>query len=260
MKKILFSIFVAALAFNSCQDDNYYTQNTYPTLDEATQKAYDEEAIKNYLENTYITSRGKITSSETDANNSEIKNKKLADLNPQTLPSGVIYIEIPNAQPNPGVEIKDKDYLKFQQVGYALRAIESDGKVQFTSPITFYNTIDGGGVPLDDPQFYYVKQKVLDAAQKLVDEKAATAVKAATQRSYYEIEGFQEGIKKFKSFDIADDVDYNMQGIIIVPSRLAFGKDSHYNYIGISLNDYSFVFNIQVYKSRARDMNNSDEK
>ena len=77
-------------------------------------------------------------------------------------------------------------------------------------------------------------------------------------RSYYEIEGFQEGIKQFKSCEIADVDNYNMQGVIIVPSRAAFARDSNVYDIPtangglLKFVDRSFVFNVQVYKTTTR--------
>jgi len=98
------------------------------------------------------------------------------------------------------------------------------------------------GVPQEDPAYYYVKQSVLDAASAGV----------AKERSYYEIEGFREALQKFKAFDLPEDADYNLQGVIIVPSRAAFARDAHFNYNNISLRNRSFVFNFQVYKSMTR--------
>ncbi|MGZ5192746.1 MAG: hypothetical protein ACXWVV_02290, partial [Kaistella sp.] len=71
----------------------------------------------------------------------------------------------------------------------------------------------------------------------------------AKLRSYYEIEGFQEAIKKFQAYDIPDDSNYNLQGVIIVPSRAAFARDAHFNYTGLAFRNRSFVFNFQIYKS-----------
>ena len=262
MKKILFGILVATIALNSCKQDNYYNTPTLPNLDANTQNSYDDQAIQDYLNNNYITSRGKITSSATDANDSSKNNTKLSDLSPVKLPSGVIYIVIPNAQPTNGTDVHPTDYITFQQAGYAMRAIKSDNKIEFTTPLNFFNTIDGGGVPLVDPQWYYVKQSVLDAAKaNLASITNPTAAQlATTQRSYYEIEGFQEAIQKFRSFNLDATANYNLQGIIIVPSRAAFGKDPYYNYTGTSLNDVSFVFNFQLYSARARNMDNPAEK
>ena len=71
-------------------------------------------------------------------------------------------------------------------------------------------------------------------------------------RSYYEMEGFQEGVRKFMAFNIPDSNNYNLQGVIIVPSRAAFARDDHYPYQNINWRNRSFVFNFQVYKTSTR--------
>ena len=71
-------------------------------------------------------------------------------------------------------------------------------------------------------------------------------------RSYYEMEGFQEGIRKFLAYNIPDSDNYNLQGVIIVPSRSAFARDNHYPYQNVNWRNRSFDFNFQVYKSSAR--------
>lgn len=253
MKKILLAFILLTVVLGACKDDDYY-RFVYPTLDTETQNRYDDIAIKDYLENTYITSRGKITTAKTDANNDSIENRKLADLDPITLPSGVVIIKIPDAQPQPGTQVNADDYIKFQNIGYVMRAVknEDEDKITFATNVSFFNTIDGSGVALTDPMWYHVKNSVLEAAEKAAEEDPTDLNKAKTKRSYYEIEGFQEAIQKFKSFDLQPEDPYNMQGIIIVPSRAAFAKDSHYNYIGVSLNDMCFVLNFQLYQATPR--------
>lgn len=251
MKKILFAFLLVLVVLGACKEDDYLTP-TFPQLDQTEQNKYDDEAIAAYLENTYINSRGKLTESKTDINNDSINNRKLADLNPITLPSGVVYIIIPDAQPTSGSNVMPDDFLQFQQVGTTMRAVKTDNKIQFANQLSFFNTIDGSGVPLSDPQWYHVKQSVLDAAKAKADKDPTEDNKARTKKSYYEIEGFQEAIQKFKSFNLPEDADYNLQGIIIVPSRAAFAKEPHFNYVGIGLNDFSFVFNFQLYKARTR--------
>ena len=69
------------------------------------------------------------------------------------------------------------------------------------------------------------------------------------------MEGFQEAIRKFKAFDVGDDQNYNLQGVIIVPSRAAYARDEHYASGQTSASPFrnvSFIFNVQVYHTRAR--------
>ncbi len=53
-----------------------------------------------------------------------------------------------------------------------------------------------------------------------------------------------------------DSDNYNLQGIIIVPSRMAFARDDHYAYNGFIYRNRSFIFNFQLYNARERE---SDE-
>ena len=116
---------------------------------------------------------------------------------------------------------------------------EKDGTIKFGSAQLFKNTMTGTGTQEVDPAYFYVKKSVLTNA----------TVAQAKERSYYEIEGFQEAIKKFQAFDMPDDSNYNLQGVIIVPSRAAFARDVHFNYTGLAYRNRSFVFNFQIYKT-----------
>ena len=145
----------------------------------------------------------------------------------------------PSAQPNPGTTVGQYDLLRLMSNSTSYIATNTDNKVVYSSPAIFKNTITGAGVPEVDPAYFYVKKSILDNA----------TVAQAKQRSYYEIEGFQEAIKKFQAYDIPDDSNYNLQGVIIVPSRAAFARDVHFNYSSLAFRNRSFVFNFQIYKS-----------
>ncbi|MFP5303496.1 hypothetical protein R2R70_20170, partial [Cobetia sp. SIMBA_158] len=76
---------------------------------------------------------------------------------------------------------------------------------------------------------------------------------AAQQSSYYEIAGFKEALQKFSGFkDLPSEAPYNLQGVIIVPSKAAFARNAHYQYLGQTYRNKSFVFNFQIYGSRER--------
>lgn len=238
MKK-LFLIALASLAIVSCRDES--TPEQIKKVSVETQNSYDDQAATKFLETHYLDAKGNIKEwKETDA-----AQVKLSALNPVKLPSGVIYVVRVGVQPEPGTTIGTTDVISLMTNATTYLATETDGKVAYNSQFAFKNTIAGTGVPETDPAFYYVKESVLT--------KATTD--AAKQRSYYEIEGFREALQKFKAFNIPASDNYNLQGVIIVPSRAAFARDAHFNYTGVSLNDRSFVFNFQVYSSRARGAN-----
>ncbi len=250
MKKIFLYILAGSLCFSACKKDDEVETFIEPE-DVSVRNSYDDQAIQKFMDNNYLDEQGNIKAfSSTDA--SDDNEKKLSELNPVKLPSGVIYIIRSNAQPSPGVTLETNSASdNATQIRVMMRAnyylaAETDGNIAFGSAGTLLNTINGSGSPATDPPYYYVKNNVLESA----------TTDAAKQRSYYEIEGFQEGLKYFKGYENKDDGDpYNLQGIIIVPSRAAFARDSHYNYTGFSLKNNSFVFNFEIYKANIRPAN-----
>jgi hypothetical protein len=236
MKKIIFGFAILSLTLSSCKNDTDSTPTT--VYDAETQNKYDDQAAIQFLNDYFLDARGNIKPfTTTDV--PDTTNIKLADLNPITLPSGVIYIIRANAQPTTGTTIGSTDVIRLMSNTLTYQATNTNNVVAFTSPQTFRNGISGSGVPEIDPAYYYTKQSVIDE-------------NPTKTRSYYQIEGFSEALQKFQAFNISDSTDYNLQGVIIVPSRAAFGKDPYFNYTGYSLNDRSFVFNFQVYKTDAR--------
>ncbi|MGZ5211551.1 MAG: hypothetical protein ACXWB6_04700 [Kaistella sp.] len=233
MKKTFLYLALASVAIVSCRNDDNVEAIEEVSIE--TQNTYDDQAAQNFLETHYLDAKGNIK----DLVSTDNVNVKLADLNPVKLPSGVIYIMRPGAQPNPGTSIGQYDLLRLMSNSTSYIATNTDNKVAYSSPAIFKNTITGAGVPEVDPAYFYVKKSILDNA----------TVAQAKLRSYYEIEGFQEAIKKFQAYDIPDDSNYNLQGVIIVPSRAAFARDVHFNYSGLAFRNRSFVFNFQIYKS-----------
>jgi hypothetical protein len=238
MKKTFFFLALASLALTSCRKDEDLFE---PEESLETQNSYDKQAAENFLQTHYLDAKGNLKNYVA----TDTINKKLADLipAPQTLPSGVIYVMRPNAQPTPGTAIGSTDIIRLMSATTTYIATNVDGKVSFNSSYPFRNTINGTGTPDVDPMYYFVKKSVLDAATNPI----------AKQESFYEIEGFKEALQKFKAFDLPDESNYNLQGVIIVPSKAAFARDPHFNYVnGIPLRNRSFVFNFQVYKTTAR--------
>lgn len=238
MKKIFLYILAGSLCFSACKKDDEIETYKEPE-DISVQNNYDDQAIKKFMDENYLDLQGNIKPfSATDT--IDDNEKKLSALAYQTLPSGTIYIVRDGAQPAPSdaKTIGDKDIIKIMGKAYTYVAIENEGKILFTSQTTFLNTIDGNTIPLIDPMYYYVKKQTIDAA----------TTDAAKQPSYYEIAGFREALQKFKAFnDLPSSAPYNLQGVIIVPSRAAFARNPHYGYLGQSYRNRSFVFNFQIY-------------
>ncbi|PIF44451.1 hypothetical protein CLU96_1422 [Chryseobacterium sp. 52] len=240
MKKIFLYILAGSLSFSACKKDDEVETYKEPE-DISVQNSYDDQALKKFMNDNYLDAQGNIKAfSTTDA--SDDNEKKLSDLPYETLPSGTMYIMRNGAQPTAADQpqtIGDTDILTMMVRGNAYLAGSTDGNVSFISSLQLINTINGNALPIIDPLFYYVKKNTL--------ETATTGV--AQQRSYYEIEGFQEAIRKFKAFNnLPSGSPYNLQGVILVPSRAAFARDPHYPYNAqYSLRNYSMVFNFQVY-------------
>lgn len=244
MKKIFLYILAGSLCFSACKKDDEIETYKEPE-DIAVQNSYDDQAIKKFMNDNYLDAQGNIKAFST-TDTSDDNEKKLIDLPYQTLPSGTIYIMRDGAQPTAaeGKTIGNSDMLTLMIRTNAYLAGSTDGNVSFISSLPISNTINGSALPLVDPLYYYVKKSI----------RVAATTGVAQQRSYYEVEGFREAIQKFKAFnDLPSEHPYNLQGVIIVPSRAAFARDPHYPYNPqYSLRNYSMVFNFQVYGTKPR--------
>ncbi|ASW74602.1 hypothetical protein IQ37_04310 [Chryseobacterium piperi] len=237
MKKIFLYILAGSLCFSACKKDDDPQTFVEPD-DVAVRNTYDDQAIQKFLNDNYLDSQGNIKAFSV-SDTIDDHEKKLSELNPVKLPSGVVYVVRAGAQPTPGKAIGGTDVLKMMIRTNHYLATNTDGTVALNSPGVFVNTINNSGSPLSDPMWYYVKEKTMTEASK--------------DRSFFEIEGFQEGLKYFKSFvDKPDGDPYNLQGVILVPSRAAFARSPHYNYTNTSLQNRTFVFNFQIYDTKTR--------
>ncbi len=233
MKKFLLYTALAALTFTtSCRKDEV------EVVEISTQNTYDDQAAARFLTEHYLDDQGNLlqySATSTDDDNEP----SLATYPKETLPSGVIVITRPSAQPVPGKAIGSTDILTLMHrtITYVARTDESDGAVKYLAGSTLANTISGTGMPEKNPFFYY----------------AGSSMRNGRERSFYEIEGFREGIQKFMSNEIPETSNYNLQGVIIVPSRAAYARDANpFDQGNIVFHDRSFIFNFQVYKTEER--------
>lgn len=241
MKKILLGIALSVAVLQGCKKDNNDDEEVVQlTVEE--QKDYDDAAALDFLNTHYLNSKGVITAFDdtTDTDNNE---KKLADYNYVKLPSGVIYIVRPGAQPDPGKEMATDDIISFFNVTKTYTASKVNDKFVFNNETTFVSNVANSGVPSVDPAYYYVKSSVI----KNYNDTNKTNI----GRDFFEIEGLKEALKFFKSYDNLDvATDYNMQGVIIVPSRAAYARDN--SIYGTVYANRSFVFNFQLYNTKTR--------
>lgn len=245
MKKILLYTSFLAFSLASCSSDD--DSGVAPEVSIEERNRLDDAAIKHFLEVHYLDAQGEIKAFNSN-DTSDDGETKLADLNPQKTPSGAIYIVRSGAQPAPGEAIRVNDKISIMHITRTYIAQKNEnGQEILGSTLTFRDTVNGGGTPdnSDKPgrntYFYRVPQSVLNSDKSY-------------ERSAFEIEGFNETLSQyFTSFNMMDEDPYNLQGVIIVPSRLAFARDKHYNYTGYSLRDRCFVFNFQIYKRESGD-------
>lgn len=240
MKKIFLYILAGSLCFSACKkDDVIETYKEVENID--VQNSNDDQAIRKFMDENYLDAQGNIKAfSATDT--ADDKEKKLSQLKPETLPSGTIYIMREGAQPVVDNPIKDSDVLRIMGRAYTYLSYNNNGVSSLITPFTLFNTIDGNTVPVVDPMYYYTKKSILD--------KATLAI--ARNARYYQIPGFREALQKFSAFSLPDDAPYNLQGVIIVPSRAAFARNNFYPYSGVDYRNRTFVFNFQVYAKTDR--------
>ncbi|MGE8554091.1 MAG: hypothetical protein ACN6OB_09205 [Chryseobacterium jejuense] len=239
MKKIFLYILAGSLCFTACKKDDEVPTYQEPE-DINVQNTYDDQAITKFMNENYLDAQGNIKPFST-TDTSDDNEKKLSDLKYTKLPSGTIYIMREGAQPaaDKGKVIASDDIIKIMGRVYAYQAIDNNGTALFSGKTQFLNTIDDSTIPLVDPAYYFIKKTIRDQTGK--------------SRSYYEISGFREALQQFTAFkDLPNDAPYNLQGVIIVPSRAAFARNDHYPYLGYSYRNKSFVFNFQIYGTEVR--------
>ncbi|UHO37545.1 hypothetical protein H5J24_17935 [Chryseobacterium capnotolerans] len=239
MKKIFLYILAGSLCLTACKKDDEVETYKEPE-DINVQNTYDDQAITKFLDDNYLDAQGNIKAfSATDT--SDDNEKKLSQLKVEKLPSGTIYIMRDGAQPaaDNGKVIATDDIIKIMGRVYTYLAIDNNGTTVFSAKTQFLNTIDDTTIPFVDPAYYYAKKSVREANKQ--------------ERPYFEISGFREALQKFTAFkDIPNSTPYNLQGVIIVPSRAAFARNPHYPYLGTSYRNKSFVFNFQIYGTETR--------
>lgn len=240
MKKLAYLFLFVALA-TSCRKSDDTT--TTPEVSIETQNSYDDAAITKFLEDNYFDEKGNVVAFKADIATDD-NYPKLSSYNPVKLPSGVMYVVRPNAQPAPGQTILENDAIKIMMNSTTYLASKgTDGVMSLSSAMPFRNTIAIGSLEVD-PSYFYVKKSV-------VDKYNATNT-TTKDKNFFEIEGFKEALLKFKSFNNSDSDFYNLQGVVLVPSRAAFARDEHFNYAGYTFKDRTFVFNFQVYNRTDR--------
>ena len=239
IKKFFVTLLASATLFTSCNNDDDSKKEV--TIEQ--RNSLDDQAIDELLENYYFGLNGKITKFDTIKGNEDDSNKKLKDLVIKD-PAGYYYAKNPNVTAT-GNKIKSNDessILISYDMRYFISNEDESIKTKVGQLYNYDSTIDGKGTANKDPEFYFYK---------LTDSEANKGVK----REYKEFKNIIEGLKHFNATNTNGSDLYNFQGVIIVPSRLAFGRSKYYTGTNISenyLRDYSFILNFELHNVSER--------
>lgn len=238
MKKLGIGLMALIFLSVSCSSDD----DGYRDLPQEDQNSLDDQAIVQYLEDHYFNpERGTIKrfDDETDEDDDFPSLKSLG----VKLPSGVWVVKNPNVTaegPSITDNINDSILISYNSMRFkASDEFTSDGGRLYETYLNpFYNTIYSTGTPAWDPIFYY---------RHITEEMTDMNIDLES----FVIEGFVEGLKEFSATETSGVDLYNFQGVILVPSRLAYGRD--FVYLGGNLDantyrDNSFVFNFELHK------------
>ena len=253
IKKFFVTLIASSAFLVSCNndDDNGVDKETKIPVEE--RKALDDKAINEILEDYYFSPKnGKLTKFDTIKGNEDDAYPALKKLAKQD-PSGYWYAENPNhIGKGSTVVSNDKTKIHLNYVSTTFRGTNDMDKTN--NPLQKHygalslgnngSSIDtGDGSALTDPSFYYFIPSEIEA-------------KNGVTRKNVELTNFVEALKHFKSTDRSTQDGYNFQGVIILPSQLAYGRDKFYT--GNALSEYSqyrdvsFIYNIELVKTEER--------
>jgi hypothetical protein len=242
IKKFFVTLLATATLFTSCKSDDDNKE-----LSAEQQDSLDDQAIEEYLERHYFsTDNGKIATFDTITGNEDDNYPSLKQLAVKD-PAGFYYAY------RPGVTAEGPSIVSSEAseilISYDVKTFQATNdeqyKYKYGSIYDYANTINSGdGSATIDPSFYYYE---LTEAQ----------IKNGIKREHVELKYFAEALKKFKSTLRSGRDQYNFQGIIILPSRLAYGRNKMYTGSAVttrhSYRNASFIFNFELDKVTPRD-------
>lgn len=219
--KHVFVTIAVLVFFANCKNDD-----SNELLPQQEQNKLDDQAIVNYLKKHYFDDNGRVKElKKADADN-QTALYKLA----KQVDNGYWYVKNPKIKGDKrAVKDNTKDSILLQYDMKIFKATKVKDTVRYASLTPLSSTINTSGYPIWDPAFYYTK------APKGVN------------LDFYTIEGFVDGIKHFKSTgrNSDDTPAVNFQGLIIIPSRLAYNRSSNALKVGA---DQSVIINFELYK------------
>ncbi len=240
IKKFFIAFLASTALLTSCSNDDDGIKE--PNVE--TQNDLDDKAIKEYLADHYFHPlNGKPTAFDDIEGNDDDQYRRLEQDAKQI--DGVWYVKNPDVAENAeGSVIKSNDESKIL-ISYDLKTFKAntEAKKTYGALGTYGSSInlnDGSGVY--DPSFYYV-------------EIPAEQYKAGIRREHIEIKNLEKGLKQFKSTGTNHKDLYHFQGVVIIPSRLAFGREKAFTGTSLSdryLRDISFILSFELHQVEDR--------
>lgn len=247
IKKFFVTLIACSAVLVGCNndDDNGIDKNTTIPLEE--RNSIDDKAIKQFLEDYYLEPvKGKLTKFDDVKDNEDDKYPALITYAKQD-PLGYWYAENPNhSGTDKTIESSDKNsiYLHYQTTVFlatndTVKANNASQKFYGAFSLGNYDSSinAGDGSAKKDPSFYYTTL-------------SETNIKDGIKREHIELKNFAIALQHFKSTKRPISDLYNFQGIIILPSRLAFGRNKVYTGNGLSEytsnRDRTFIFNFEL--------------
>lgn len=241
-KSIIPQLLLFGLILFSCNRDD----DKGPNYTEEELAILDDQALEKVLQDYYFGLAGKITKYDDIEGNADDAYPNLATYATK-LPNGVWIVLHPSVTPStPYIQPNDSLLVHFQAFSFkSERDSQGNGTYKTLSiPNNRFSSLVGAAVPIWDPFFIHAPMYNTDDLPK-----------------YYEIEGIKDALVHFKPTQKEIGDPYFFQGVILVPSRLAYARHKHYTNptpstttAGLSeaLRDHNFVFNFEVYKALPR--------
>lgn len=236
MKKWGLLILAIGLTFTSCKkDDDGFDE---PNISD--QNIIDDEVIEIYLKEHYFDPQNGKIKQYSATNTSEDQYPSLYSQG-EKLPSGVWIVKrdgVVADGPSITNNKTDSILISYEQLAYVADKTDITETVRpYKYLQTVFSTL-GAGSPRWDPSFYYVNLDNMHLGDNVKEE-------------HFIIEGLVEGLKHFNATNTSGVELYNFQGAIVVPSRLAFGRD--FAFVGNVLDNttyrnQTFVFNFELHK------------
>lgn len=224
MSKFLSFSFLMIFLF-SCSPDN----NNISTISQTERDQRDDAAIQKMLHEYYFTSNGKIAPCN-NLNCDGIIQKSLDSYVEKNDSLGIYWVVNTNVvQSGDKPSSLDSDVvLQYDSFTFVTTSSGNYGTL-----LPSLSTINGAGIPEQNPTFWKTTLSALEIANGI-------------QESFYEMEGVQIALQDFASTSRGANPSspvVQFQGVIVVPSRMAFGRNANGNSFA---SDTSFVLNFEL--------------